>query len=91
MPSGRVYNLDFNPPKEPMKDDVTGEPLSKRPDDDPNILMKRLEVYDNQTKPVLDFYKDKRILNEFIGKTSNEIWEKLKPFLDDKIEPRKEE
>jgi nucleoside-triphosphate--adenylate kinase len=82
MPSGRVYNLDFNPPKEPMKDDVTGEPLTKREDDEPEILQKRLTVYDNETKPVLDFYKDKGILNEFMGNTSNEIWEKLKPFLE---------
>lgn len=86
MPSGRVYNLDFNPPKVPMKDDVTGEPLSKRPDDDPEILLKRLSVYDNETKPVLDFYKKKGILTEFKGETSNEIWAKLKPFLTDKIE-----
>lgn len=91
MPSGRVYNLDFNPPKEPMKDDVTGEPLSKRPDDDPNILMKRLQVYDDHTKPVLDFYREKNILSEFKGNTSNEIWEKLKPFLQDQIDPRNDE
>lgn len=91
MASGRVYNLDFNPPKEPMKDDVTGEPLSKRPDDDPEILEKRLKVYDSHTLPVLDFYKEKGILNEFKGNTSKEIWEKLKPFLDDKIDPRIEE
>lgn len=72
-----------------MKDDVTGEPLSKRPDDDPEILMKRLNVYDNETKPVLEFYKDKGILNEFKGNTSNEIWEKLKPFLDELIDKKK--
>lgn len=88
MPSGRVYNLDFNAPKEPMKDDVTGEPLTKREDDDPEILKKRLAIYDDSTMPVLDFYKKKGILNEFKGNTSNEIWEKLKPFLEDKIEPR---
>lgn len=88
MPSGRVYNLDFNAPKEPMKDDLTGEPLSKRPDDEPEILLKRLRVYDNETMPVLDFYKDKGLLNEFKGNSSNEIWEKLKPFLDDKIDAK---
>ncbi|CRK96716.1 CLUMA_CG009919, isoform A [Clunio marinus] len=85
MSSGRVYNLEFNPPKVPMKDDVTGEPLSKRPDDDPDILMKRLKVYEDETMPVLDFYKTKGILTEFKGNTSNEIWEKLKPFLAEKI------
>lgn len=89
MPSGRVYNLDYNPPKEAGKDDVTGEPLTKRPDDDPDILMKRLAIYDESTMPVLDFYKEKGILSEFIGNTSNEIWAKLKPFLNDKIEQKK--
>lgn len=81
MGSGRVYNLEFNPPKVPMTDDVTGEPLTKRPDDDPEILLKRLKVYDNETKPVLEFYKAKGILTEFHGNTSNEIWEKLKVAL----------
>lgn len=85
MASGRVYNLDFNPPKVPMTDDVTGEPLTKRPDDNPEILLKRLSVYDSQTKPVLDFYKSKGILVEFKGNTSNEIWEKLKVYLAEKI------
>lgn len=89
MPSGRVYNLDFNPPKEAMKDDVTGEPLIKRPDDDPDILMKRLKIYDDMTMPVLNYYKEKGVLSEFIGNTSNEIWQKVKPFLDDKIEQKK--
>lgn len=85
LSSGRVYNLDFNPPKVPMQDDVTGEPLSKRPDDNPEILQKRLNVYDNETKPVLEFYKAKGILHEFIGDTSNSIWDKLKPFLAQKL------
>ena len=86
MTSGRVYNTDFNPPKIHMKDDITGEALTKRPDDDPEILMKRLNVYDNETKPVLEFYKAQGVLTEFEGKTSNEIWEKMKVFLADKIE-----
>lgn len=85
LSSGRVYNLDFNPPKVAMTDDVTGEPLSKRPDDDPEILLKRLKVYDNETIPVLDFYKSKGILSEFQGETSNEIWDRLKPFLAQKM------
>lgn len=84
-PSGRVYNLDFNPPSVAGKDDLTGEALTKRQDDDPDILLKRLNVYDSQTIPVLEFYKSKGILNEFIGNTSDEIWEKLKPFLESVI------
>lgn len=86
MGSGRVYNLDFNPPKVPMTDDVTGEPLTKRPDDNPETLLKRLNVYDNSTKPLLDFYRGKGILVEFTGHTSNEIWDKLKVYLAEKLD-----
>jgi len=85
MASGRVYNLDFNPPKKAGLDDVTGEPLEKRPDDDPEILLKRLLVYDKETKPVMAFYRDKGILSEFVGSTSDEIWANLKVFLAEKI------
>lgn len=46
VPSGRVYNLTYNPPKVDGKDDVTGEPLSRRPDDDPvRIFLLIITVY----------------------------------------------
>ena len=55
-PSGRSYHTKFNPPKEEMKDDVTGEPLIKRGDDNEESLTKRLKAYDEQTAPVVDHY-----------------------------------
>lgn len=80
-PSGRVYNIGFNDPKVPGKDDVTGEDLIKRFDDQPDVVSKRLKVYDDITKPVLAYYRKKGLLEEFSGTTSKEIWPKLKEFL----------
>lgn len=74
VPSGRVYNLEFNAPKVPGKDDVTGEDLIQRDDDKPEVVRKRLEEYEKMTMPVIDFYKKIGILQEFKGKTSDEIW-----------------
>ncbi|KAJ0047400.1 hypothetical protein NL108_002150, partial [Boleophthalmus pectinirostris] len=54
--SGRVYNIDFNPPKIPGLDDVTGEPLVQRDDDTPHTVARRLKAYENQTEPVLEYY-----------------------------------
>ena len=54
--SGRTYHVKFNPPKVEGKDDVTGEPLVQRDDDKEATVMKRLEVYSNQTRPLVDYY-----------------------------------
>ena len=61
-PSGRTYHLLFNPPKEEGKDDVTGEPLIQRPDDREDSIRTRLEVYADQTKPLVDYYEEKGLL-----------------------------
>ena len=54
--SGRTYHIKFNPPKEPGKDDVTGEPLVQRDDDREETVKKRLDVYSQQTRPLVDYY-----------------------------------
>lgn len=54
--SGRSYHEEFAPPKVPMRDDVTGEPLMRRSDDNAEALVKRLESYHRQTKPLADYY-----------------------------------
>jgi adenylate kinase len=54
--SGRTYHVDFQPPKVPGKDDVTGEPLIQRDDDREETVLKRLQVYHNQTRPLVDYY-----------------------------------
>ncbi|KAK9889112.1 hypothetical protein WA026_004383 [Henosepilachna vigintioctopunctata] len=81
LPSGRVYNNNFNAPVVPGKDDVTGEDLVQREDDNPTVVLKRLEQYEKLTRPVVEFYKDKGILNEFEGRTSDEIWPKVKSII----------
>ena len=59
--SGRTYHEEFYPPKKPMTDDVTGEPLKRRPDDNPEALRTRLETYHKQTTPLVDYYAKKGI------------------------------
>ncbi|ANB11559.1 adenylate kinase ADK1 [Sugiyamaella lignohabitans] len=55
--SGRSYHKIFNPPKKEMTDDLTGEPLIQRSDDNEAALKKRLVTYHAQTAPVVDYYK----------------------------------
>ena len=56
LPSGRTYHLKFNPPKAEGRDDVTGEPLVQRVDDQEATVKKRLEIYQAQTRPLIEFY-----------------------------------
>lgn len=56
--SGRVYHLIYNPPKENEKDDVTGEPLVQRMDDQEDTIIKRLKVYNEQTAPLINYYSE---------------------------------
>jgi adenylate kinase len=55
--SGRVYHVKYNPPRQEGKDDVTGEELVLRDDDREETVRKRLEVYQQQTRPLVDFYQ----------------------------------
>jgi len=64
--SGRSYHLDFNPPKKADRDDLTGEPLVQREDDKPETVKKRLDVYQEETKPLSEFYDTKSKNSELI-------------------------
>jgi adenylate kinase len=55
--TGRTYHVDYHPPKESGKDDLTGEPLVQRDDDKESTVRKRLSVYHDQTKPLIDYYQ----------------------------------
>ena len=57
--SGKNYHIEYNPPVEDGIDDDTGEPLIQREDDKPETVLKRLEVYHDQTKPLSEFYMNK--------------------------------
>ena len=54
--SGRTYHVKFNPPKAEGRDDLTGEPLVQRDDDKEETVRKRLQVYNDQTRPLVDYY-----------------------------------
>ena len=79
--SGRIYNTLFNPPKVEGKDDETGEDLIQREDDKPESVRNRLQVFSDVTRPVLDFYRQMGILEEFQGTESKVIYPKVEAFL----------
>ncbi|KAL8835959.1 MAG: hypothetical protein Q9170_003116 [Blastenia crenularia] len=76
-PSGRVYNTDFNAPKVAGKDDITGELLTKRTDDDEETWKSRLRKFDETSQPLLEHYDRKGVLWTVKGNSSDEISPKL--------------
>jgi adenylate kinase len=78
--SGRVYHIKYNPPKNEGKDDVTNEPLIIRDDDKEETVRNRLLVYHNQTKPLINYYRQ-NVINingsQPIDKVKSNIIEKL--------------
>ncbi|KAM4809214.1 GTP:AMP phosphotransferase AK3, mitochondrial [Rhinophrynus dorsalis] len=83
--SGRVYNTEFNPPKIPEIDDLTGEPLIQREDDKPETVTRRLKAYEDLTRPVLEYYQNKGVLETFTGTETNKIWPHVHTFLQTKL------
>jgi adenylate kinase len=58
---GEVYNIRYLKPKRDMMCDKCGGPLYQRPDDTPEVIKKRIEVYEQQTQPILQYYKEKSV------------------------------
>ncbi|NWW91343.1 KAD4 kinase, partial [Rhynochetos jubatus] len=85
--SGRVYNMDFNPPHVQGVDDLTGEPLVQRQDDKPEAVAARLRKYKDAAKPVIELYKSRGILHSFSGTETNKIWPYVYTLLSSKIPP----
>ncbi|HEX2858815.1 MAG TPA: adenylate kinase [Alphaproteobacteria bacterium] len=82
--SKRVYHETFNPPQVPGIDDETGEPLIHRKDDQPDVVRHRLEQYEALCKPVLDYYRQTRKVNEVngmaaIGSVTQQLLDIIKP------------
>lgn len=76
--SGRSYHRIFNPPKEDMKDDISGEPLIQRSDDNADTLKKRLGTYHAQTTPVVDYYKKTGIWRGIdASQEPGQVWKSL--------------
>ena len=76
--SGRSYHKIFNPPKDSMKDDVTGEPLIQRSDDNAETLKKRLATYHAQTSPVVEYYQKTEIWKPIdASQEPGQVWKSL--------------
>lgn len=80
--SGRVYHRTFDPPKVAGKDDVTGEPLIHRSDDNEVTLRKRLATYHSQTVPVAAYYKKQNLLTVLDAAASQSaVWGQIQAAL----------
>jgi adenylate kinase len=66
-PSGRVYHEKYNPPVVKWIDDIDGSQLYQREDDKPETVRHRIEVYNEQTAPLIEYYRDKDLLVEIDG------------------------
>ena len=76
--SGRSYHKIFNPPKQPMMDDITGEPLIQRSDDNAETLKKRLATYHDQTTPVVSYYQKTGIWKPIdASQEPGQVWKSL--------------
>lgn len=83
-PSGRSYHKIFNPPKKEMTDDITGEPLIQRSDDNADALKKRLVTYHKQTFPVVGYYKTKGIWQGIdASQEPGQVWQQLVKIFDE--------
>lgn len=81
--SGRSYHKLFNPPKKEMTDDVTGEPLVQRSDDNAEALKKRLATYHAQTTPVVDYYRKTGIWQSIdASQKPGQVWSALLQIFD---------
>lgn len=81
--SGRSYHTTFNPPKKAMIDDITGEPLIQRSDDNADALKKRLATYHKQTTPVVDYYRKTGIWKAIdAAQQPSQVWKSLLVIFD---------
>ena len=68
LPSGRTYHIAFNPPIVKNKDDLTGEDLIQRVDDNEEIVRERLSIYHQQTQPLVDYYSEQALEENSVTK-----------------------
>jgi adenylate kinase len=77
--SGRVYHVDFDPPRDPDRCDIDGSPLIQRDDDKPETIRKRLAVYHDQTEPLVEYYEGRDLLRRFDGtRTPTEVHDHIR-------------
>ena len=68
--NGHLYHVEFDPPKHEGVCDQDGSKLIQRDDDKPDVIQKRLDVYHEQTKPLIEWYEQKALLRRFDGSRS---------------------
>ncbi len=85
--TGRTYHIIYNPPKVDGIDDETGEALIQRDDDQPEAILHRLEVYEDQTFPLIDYYRTRSLLVDIDAAPAPEvIFTALKAELNQRLE-----
>ncbi|MCD6168799.1 MAG: adenylate kinase [Caldisericia bacterium] len=81
---GRVYNIYFNPPKNDEVCDFDGERLIQREDDSLEVVKRRIEEFKRNTLPLVDFYRERKILFEIDGDgTVDEVFNRIVKIIDD--------
>jgi len=85
----RIYNYESNPPKRRGMCDDCGERLSKRDDDTEDVINKRLKIYEEETRPLVDYYKSLSIYNQIDARgMPHEIFEKISQVIDGHLNKR---
>lgn len=81
--SGRTYSYSYNPPLKHGIDDITGEAIMQRKDDQPEAIRKRLELYEKMKEPLLDYYErlEGVKIGRFAGSESDVIYPRVHSFL----------
>ena len=80
--TGRIYHILYTPPLVEGKDDETGEDLIQRDDDKPEAILNRLDVYEAQTEPLINYYREKGLIVDIDASLSpSEVAEELKKAL----------
>ncbi|NCD05690.1 MAG: adenylate kinase [Spirochaetia bacterium] len=80
--TGRIYHILYNPPKVEGIDDETGEALIQRDDDKEDAILNRLDVYQAQTEPLIEYYREKGLLVDIdASKDATQVFEQVKAAL----------
>ena len=85
--SGRVYNVETNPPAQPMKDDLTGEPLVRRPDDIVELFDLRFHTYRTGIEPVVEYYEKRGLVRLDADRTPEEVLGSLEEVMEKSMTP----
>lgn len=80
--TGKTYHIEYDPPKVEGKDDETGESLIIREDDQPEAIANRLDVYKDQTQPLINFYTDAKLIRDVnADQSQDQVYSELKSVL----------